>query len=122
MEIARQKGLVAYVGEGDNRFPAAHVVDVARLYRLVLEKKEAGARYNAVAEEGIPIREIATVLGKGLRMPVKSISPAEAQDYFGWMAMFAGMDLWASGAQTQKRLDWHPTGPSLLTDLEQMRY
>ncbi len=122
VEIARQKGLVAYVGEGDNRFPAAHVVDVARLYRLVLEKKEAGARYNAVAEEGIPIREIATVLGKGLRMPVKSISPAEAQDYFGWMAMFAGMDLWASGAQTQKRLDWHPTGPSLLTDLEQMRY
>ena len=122
VEIARRKGVVAYVGEGDNRFPAAHVIDVARLYRLALEKNESGARYHAVAEEGIPIREVALVLGKGLGLPVKSISPEEAQDYFGWMAMFAGMDLWASGAQTQQRLDWHPTGPSLIADLEQMRY
>ena len=122
VEIARQKGMVAYVGEGNNRYPAAHVLDVARLYRLALERNEAGARYNAVAEDGIPIRQIAMVLGKGLGMPVKSISPEEAKDYYGWMAMFAGMDLWASGAQTQRRLDWHPTGPDLISDLENMHY
>ena len=120
--IARQKGAVAYVGEGRNRFPAAHVTDVARLYRLAMEKHQKGARYNAVAEDGIPISAIAAILGKGLGLPVKSIAPEEVQDYFGWMALFAGMDLWASGAQTQERLDWHPTGPGLLTDLEQMDY
>ena len=122
VEIARQKGWVAYVGEGLNRFPAAHVDDVARLYRLVLDKAERGARYNAVAEEGIAIRDIATALGRGLDMPVRSIGPDEVEDYFGWMAMFAGMDLWASGAWTQARLGWHPTGPGLLADLAAMRY
>lgn len=120
--IARQKGAVAYLGEGRNRFPAAHVTDVARLYRLALEKHQKGARYNAVAEDGIPIRAIAEILGKGLGLPVKSIAPEEVQDYFGWMALFAGMDLWASGAQTQERLDWHPTGPGLIADLERMDY
>lgn len=120
--IARQKGAVAYVGEGRNRFPAAHVTDVARLYRLALEKHQKGARYHAVAEDGIPIRAIAAIIGKGLGLPVKSIAPEEVQDYFGWMALFAGMDLWASGAQTQERLDWHPTGPGLIADLEQMDY
>ena len=122
VEIARQKGLAAYVGEGNNRFPAAHVTDVARLYRLVLEKREKGARYNAVAEEGIPVRQVAEILGRGLNLPVKSISPEEAKDYFGWMAMFAEMDLWASGAKTQAKLDWHPTGPGLIADLEGMDY
>ena len=122
VEIARQKGWVAYVGEGLNRFPAAHVEDVARLYRLVLERAERGARYNAVAEEGIALRDIAAVLGRGLDMPVRSIGPDEVQTYFGWMAIFAGMDLWASGAWTQARLDWHPTGPGLLADLAAMRY
>ena len=122
VEIARQKGLAAYVGEGNNRFPAAHVTDVARLYRLVLEKREKGARYNAVAEEGIPVRQVAEILGRGLNVPVKSISPDEAKEYFGWMAMFAEMDLWASGAKTQARLDWHPTGPGLIADLEGMDY
>ncbi|MGJ4939139.1 SDR family oxidoreductase [Bradyrhizobium sp. HKCCYLS1011] len=122
VEIARAKGVSAYVGDGSNRFPAAHVTDVARVYRLALEKRQAGARYHVVAEEGIPARRIAEVLGKGLGLPVKSLSPAEAQDHFGWMAMFVAMDLWASGAKTQERLGWHPTGPGLIADLEQMRY
>ena len=122
VEIARQKGWVAYLGEGLNRFPAAHVDDVARLYRLVLETAERGARYNAVAEEGIALRDVAAALGRGLDMPVRSIGPDEVQAYFGWMAMFAGMDLWASGAWTQARLGWHPTGPGLLADLAAMRY
>ena len=122
VEIARAKGVSAYVGEGRNRFPAAHVLDVARLYRLALEKSESGARYHAVAEEGIPVRQIAELLGKGLNVPVKSVSMEDAKEHFGWMAMFAGMDLWASGARTQERLNWHPTGPGLIGDLEQMRY
>ena len=79
-------------------------------------------RYNAVAEEGVPVRAISMVLGKGLNLPVKSISPEEAKDHFGWMALFADMDLWASGAKTQAKLDWHPTGPGLIEDLERMDY
>ena len=122
VEIARQTGVSAYVGEGSNRFPAAHVTDVARLYRLAFERREAGARYNAVAEDGIPVREIAEVLGKGLKVPVKSMSPEEAKVHFGWMAMFADMDLWASGAKTQATLNWHPAGPGLIDDLERMDY
>lgn len=120
--IAREKGVSAYVGEGLNRWPAAHVLDVARLYRLALEKREAGARYNAVAEEGIPVREIAQVIGQGLKVPVVSLSPEEAAGHFGWLAAFAGLDLPASSAQTQERLGWHPTGPDLMTDLRKMRY
>jgi len=122
VEIARAKGVSAYVGDGSNRFPAAHVTDVARLYRLALERSEPGARYHAVAEEGIPARRIAELLGKGLGVPLKSVSPVEAQEHFGWMAMFAGMDLWASSAKTQERVGWRPTGPGLIADLEQMRY
>ncbi len=112
VEIAREKGVSAYVGEGRNRFPAAHVIDVARLYRLALERGEAGARYHAVAEEGIPLRRIAEVLGRGLNVPVDRLCRRRRQGHFGWMAMFAGMDLWASGAKTQERLGWHPTGPA----------
>lgn len=122
IEIARAKGVSAYVGDGGNRFPAAHVTDVARLFRLALEKAEPGARYHAVAEEGIPLRQIAELLGKGLGVPAKSLSPEDAMDHFGWMGIFAEMDLWASGAKTQARLGWHPTGPGLIADLEAMRY
>ena len=122
LAFVRAKGVAAYVGEGANRFPAGHVTDVARLYRLALEKGQKGARYNAVAEEGIAVRQIAEVLGKGLGLPVESISPDQAEEYFGWMALFVGMDLWASGAKTQTRLDWHPTGPGLIEDLEHMDY
>ena len=120
--VVREKGVSAYVGDGMNRWPAAHVLDVARLYRLALEKQEAGARYNAVAEEGIPARDIAEVLGLGLKVPVVSLSPEEAAAHFGWMGMFVGLDMPASSAQTQEKLGWHPTGPGLIVDLKQMRY
>ncbi len=120
--IAREKGVSAYVGDGLNRWPAAHVLDVARLYRLALEKHEAGARYHAVAEEGITVRVIADIIGQGLKVPVVSMSAAEASGHFGWLGAFVGMDLPASGAQTQARLGWRPTGPGLITDLQHMRY
>jgi nucleoside-diphosphate-sugar epimerase len=122
VQVAREKGVSAYVGDGLNRWPAAHVLDVARLYRLALEKQEAGSRYHAVAEEGVTVREIAEVIGRGLKVPVVSISPAEASVHFGWLAMFAGLDLPASSALTQKRLGWRPTGPGLISDLSRMRY
>jgi nucleoside-diphosphate-sugar epimerase len=120
--IAREKGVSAYVGDGSNRWPAAHVLDVARLYRLALEKREAGARYHAVAEEGVAGREIAEVVGRGLKVPVVAMSPEQAAGHFGWLAPFAGMDIPASSAQTQARLGWRPTGPGLIADLENMRY
>jgi nucleoside-diphosphate-sugar epimerase len=122
VQLAREKGVSAYIGDGLNRWPAAHVLDVARLYRLALENHEAGSRYNAVAEEGVSMREIAEVIGRGLKLPVVSLSPVEAPTHFGWLAMFAGFDMPASSAQTRQRLGWHPTGPSLIADLEQMRY
>jgi nucleoside-diphosphate-sugar epimerase len=120
--ITREKGLSGYMGDGLNRWPAAHVLDVARLYRLALEKREAGARYHAVAEEGIPVREIAEVIGRGLNVPVVSLSPEEAAGHFGWLAAFAGMDMPASSAWTQAQLGWSPTGPGMITDLQNMRY
>jgi nucleoside-diphosphate-sugar epimerase len=120
--VAREKGVSAYVGDGRNRWPAAHVLDVARLYRLALEKQEAGARYHAVAEEGIPVRNMAEVIGQGLNVPVVSLSPEEAPGHFGWLAPFAGWDLPASSEQTKARLGWQPTGPGLIADLQQMRY
>ncbi|AFL89941.1 nucleoside-diphosphate-sugar epimerase [Terriglobus roseus DSM 18391] len=123
LTLAREKGYVAYLGEGQNRWSAAHVTDTARLYRLALDKATPGARYNAVAEEGVPARDICEVLGQGLKMPVKSLSTQEEiSDYYGWMAMFAGMDLPASSEQTRKALDWTPTGPDLITDLKNMQY
>ena len=120
--IARGRGISAYVGDGANRWPAAHVDDVARLYRLALEQHEPGARYHAVAEDGVPVREIAEVIGAGLGIPVVSLSPEEAADHFGWLAPFAGLDLPASSTWTRKRLGWQPTGPDLLTDLRGMDY
>jgi nucleoside-diphosphate-sugar epimerase len=122
IQVAREKGVSAYIGKGGNRWPAAHVLDVARLYRLAFEKREAGSRYHAVAEEGISMREIAEAIGRGLRVPVISISPEQAQDHFGWLAMFAGFDMPASSAQTRQRLGWRPTGPGLIADLDEMRY
>jgi len=119
--IARDKGVYAYLGDGQNRWPAAHILDVARLYRLALEKAQPGAIYHAVAEEGVRQRDIAEVLGRRLRLPVKSITVEEAPAYFGWMAMFAGHDMPASSEQTRRRLGWQPTGPGLLTDLENLQ-
>ncbi|MFM0077649.1 SDR family oxidoreductase [Paraburkholderia sediminicola] len=120
--IAREKGVCAFVGEGRNRWPAGHLSDVARLYRLAVEKREQGARYHAVGEEGISSREIVEALGRGLNLPVVSISPDEAASHFGWMAMFVGLDMPASSVQTQARLNWHPTGPTLIADLNEARY
>ena len=120
--IARAKGVSAYVGEGHNRWPAAHVADVARLYRLALERGSAGGRYHAVAEEGVPLKDIATVIGHGLNVPVISISPEQAQEHFGFLGFFAGRDAHISSAQTRATLGWNPTGPDLLTDLGNMRY
>ena len=120
--VAREKGVSAYVEEGRNRWAAAHVLDVAKLYRLALEKHEAGAKYHAVAEEGVAMRDIAEVIGKGLNVPVDSLSTDEAQAHFGFLSMFASHDLRASSAQTRKKLGWKPTGPGLIADLERVRY
>lgn len=122
IEIARAKGVSAYVGDGANRWPAAHVGDVARLYRLALEHHEAGARYHAVAEEGVAMREIAEVVGAGLGVPVVSLSSADAADHFGWLAMFAGLDMPAASTWTRKRLGWRPNGPGLIADLRECGY
>src|SRR5271170_113065 len=124
--VAREKGVSAYVGDGLNRWPAVHRLDCARLYRLALEKgterASAGARYNAVAEEGVPLREIAEVVGRGLNVPIVSKSPEEAAEHFGWLAHFVGADVPASSALTQQRLGWRPTGPGLIADLKEMKY
>lgn len=120
--LAREKGVSAYIGEGRNRWPAAHVSDVARLYRLAFEKQLGGAKYHGVAEEGVPMRDIAEVIGRRLKIPTISLTPGEASAHFGWLAMFAGHDMPASSAQTRKRLNWNPTGPGLIADLERMDY
>lgn len=119
--VARQAGQSAYVNEGLNCWPAAHVTDVARLYRLALEKREA-SRYHAVAEEGVPLRDIAAAIGRGLKVPVASISLEEARARFGRIGGYVGMDLSASSAWTRKRLGWIPTGPGLMEDLDRTRY
>jgi nucleoside-diphosphate-sugar epimerase len=118
--LAREKGVSAYVGNGLNRWPAVHVLDTAPLYRLALEKGVAGARYHAVAEEGVTIREIAEAIGRVLKVPVVAKSPEEAADHFGWLGAFAGIDAPASSALTQQRLGWRPTGPGLIADLEHL--
>jgi nucleoside-diphosphate-sugar epimerase len=118
--VAREKGVSAYVGDGQNRWPAAHVSDVAPLYRLVLERAEPGARYHAVAEEGVTMRAIAEMLGRKLDLPVVSLDPDKAAEHFGWLAAFAGRDLPASSAWTRRALGWHPIGPDMMTDLENL--
>jgi nucleoside-diphosphate-sugar epimerase len=122
IQLARQHGRVAYVGEGKNRLPAVHVCDAVRLYRLALEKGSAGARYHAVDEEGVPMRDIAEVIGAGLKLPVESITPQQAPLYFGGFANLAMLDLAASSALTRQQLNWNPAGPDLLTDLRNMDY
>ena len=116
----RQKGVCAYVGDGLNRWPAAYLLDVARLYRLAIEKAEPNAKYHAVAEEGVPMRDIAEAIGRRLKLPARSIAPEEAGAFFGWLGMFAGLDMPASSAQTRRELGWEPTGPALIADLEEL--
>jgi nucleoside-diphosphate-sugar epimerase len=120
IQLARQHGRVAYVGEGRNRLPAVHVSDAVRLYRLALEQGRPGGRYHAVAEDGVALRDIAEVIGAGLKLPVQSITPEEAPDYFGGLATLVTIDLAASSALTRRQLGWTPTGPGLLTDLRAM--
>jgi nucleoside-diphosphate-sugar epimerase len=116
--LAREKGISAYVGDGLNRWPAVHRLDAAPLYRLALEKGSAGARYHAVAEEGVPLREIAEAIGRGLKIPVVAMSPEAAAGHFGWLGLFVGTDAPASSALTQQRLGWRPTQkPGLISDL-----
>ncbi|MFT3999903.1 MAG: SDR family oxidoreductase [Rhizobium sp.] len=121
IQMYREKGVCAYVGDGRNRWPAAHFSDVARLYRLVVERAQPNAKYHAVAEEGVAMRDIAEVIGRRLNLPVKSIGKEEAGQYFGWLAMFAGHDMPASSAQTRQKLGWNPTGPTLLADLAELQ-
>jgi nucleoside-diphosphate-sugar epimerase len=120
--MAREKGTAAYVDDGLNRWPAVHRLDAARVYRLVLESETAGARYHAVAEEGIPFREIAGVIGRRLNVPVVSKSTQEAAEHFGWFAHFAALNNPSSSAQTRKALQWQPTQPGLIADLDRPTY
>lgn len=118
--LAREKGVSAYTGDGLNRWPAVHRLDAAPLYRLALEKGSVGARYHAVAEEGVTAREIAEVIGRGLKIPVVSMSPEEAAAHFGWLGVFAGLDMPASSTLTQQRLEWRPTQTTgMIADLNQ---
>jgi nucleoside-diphosphate-sugar epimerase len=118
IDLAREKGVSAFVGDGKNRWPAVHLLDAAHLYRLVLEKASAGARYHAVAEEGVAVRDIAELIGRRLNLPVVSKSPEEAAGHFGWLGIFAGLDCPTSSALTREGLGWNPVGPALIPDLE----
>lgn len=122
LAVARQKGVSAYIGEGKNRWPAAHVTSVAELYRLAFEKAEPGAIYHAVDEEGVPMKEIAEAHARGLKISAVSIPMEQAQEHFGWLAHFAPHDMPSSSALTQKKLGWKPTGPGLIEDLDAMDY
>ena len=122
IDIARQKGVSAYVGDGRNRWAAGHVLDVAQLYRLAIEQGRAGERFHAVGEEGISARDIAEVIAEGLDIPAVSLSAEEAGEHFGWLGMFVGLDMPASSAWTRQRLGWYPEGPGLIADLRKMDY
>src|SRR5262249_33832018 len=119
--IAREKRVSVYVGNGQNRWPAVHRLDAARLYKLALEKGSVRARYHAVAEEGVPARAIAEAIGRGLNVPVVSISTEQARDHFGWLGMFIGLDMPASSALTREQLGWQPTHTGLVEDLSHAR-
>jgi nucleoside-diphosphate-sugar epimerase len=121
IDLAHEKGVSAFVGDGTNRWPAVHRLDTARLYTLVLKKGTAGARYHVVAEEGVPLRDIAQVIGRRLNVPVVAKSPEEAANHFGWLAVFVSGDALASSALKQERLGWRPVQPGLIPDLERAR-
>ncbi|MBO0345148.1 SDR family oxidoreductase [Roseibium sp. CAU 1637] len=122
IDIIREKAAAPFIGDGSNAWSAGHVTDVAKLYVLALDKGLAGARYNAVAEEGVSMRAIVETVAQGLGITTKSIAREEAQAEFGWFAMMAGADMAASSALTRERLGWTPSGPDLLSDLKSMDY
>ncbi|MEU0282400.1 SDR family oxidoreductase [Streptomyces sp. NPDC006195] len=120
--IAREKGVAGYVGDGANHWPAVHRSDAARVTRLGLEKAPAGTLLHVVSEEGVPTREIAEAIGRGLGVPVASIAPQDAEKHFGWIGRFFASDILVSSARTQELLGWAPSGPSLLQDLDAGSY
>jgi nucleoside-diphosphate-sugar epimerase len=120
--VAREKGVSAYVGDGQNRWPAVHRLDAAHLYRLAIEEGSAGARYHGVADEGVPFRDIAGVIGRRLNVPVVSKSAEEAAGHFGWISHFASIDCPASSAQTREQLGWRATHASLIADIDRPNY
>ena len=120
--IAREKGVSGYIGSGENRWPAVHRLDAARLFRLALEGAPAGSVLHGVAEEGVPVRAIASVIGRHLGLPVVSVPAGEAAGHFGWLARFLAADAPASSALTRELLGWQPTQPGLLEDLDQGHY
>jgi nucleoside-diphosphate-sugar epimerase len=122
INIAREKGVSAYVGEGLNRWAAVHRHDAAQLYRLVLERDSVGANYHGAAEEGVALRDIAEAIGRGLNLPVVSVSRDEAINHFGWFTTFTVLDCPASSAKTRAQLGWHPTQVGLISDINQGRY
>jgi nucleoside-diphosphate-sugar epimerase len=122
INIAREKGVSAYIGDGSNRWNAVHRLDAAHLFRLALEKASAGTRFHGVGEEEIVFRDIAEVIGRRLNIPVVTKSPEEAADHFGWFAHFAGLDCPASSKLTQERLGWQPSQPGLIFDLKHSAY
>ena len=122
INVARTKGVSGYIGDGSNRRPAVHRLDAAHLYCLALEKAEPGSVFHAIGDEGVPTREIAGAIGRGLNVPVVSIASDDAADHFDWMAAFWALDTPASSALTQKRLGWRPTHLGLIEDLAQGHY
>jgi nucleoside-diphosphate-sugar epimerase len=119
---ANDKGVSAYPGDGTNRWPAVHRLDAAHLFRLALEAAPAGARLHAVGDEGIPVRDIAEVIGRHLRLPVTAIPRENATDHFGWLGAFFSLDVAASSALTRELLGWQPIHPGLLDDLDEGHY
>ena len=122
IKTAKKKGESAYLGSGGNRWPAVHHVDAAHVFRLALEKGEAGAAYHAVAEEGIPFRTIAAMIGNGLRLPIVSKALSEAEKQFSFLSSFVPVDNPSSSALTRERLGWNPTKPQLAEDLQLAGY
>jgi nucleoside-diphosphate-sugar epimerase len=120
--IARAKGVSGYVGDGANRWPAAHRLDAAPVFCLAVENVPSGSTLHAVAEEGVPVRDVAEAIGRHLDLPVVSVSPEEAGDHFGFLARFIGADNPASSALTRELTGWHPTHPGLIDDLDQGHY